>query len=330
MEKERNVDYKAFYLVDTCFFSPLDGKYTIEEYFMIPCLNTVRNSELGCSSFALGFDFKGVEERGLDSSEQTRQSFVNMSIASLKAKTFLAWMVCATRQYARLSNIAFGRQMKGGPSIHILLEDLDESKLQCFNLNTSAKEGEYVTLKRPSLEEASTSQTHLTGTFKLPSDFPSLSKKMFSLRRKEKEQFLNACFSYQFALENWSSYPTISILALVSAVESMIAETYTSKYCKDAKRNCRLKTNLMKRFRMFFEQTLTYPLPLDLKRFLNAVYSRRSLFVHKALLGQTGGIRGVFGQHFGDGLDSDMKLMSELRDLERLVNAGLIQWLVRV
>jgi len=324
LEKERHVHYEAFYLVDTSFWCPLDGKYKIEDYVLIPSLKTRRNSESGCSSFVLRFDFQGIKEKGFDSNEEARRKFINKSAASLKAKIFLAWMVCATGNFARLSSTTFGGMMSGGPSTHVMQEDFDETKLSSFNIDRTAKKGEFITLKRPDLEKVITPETR---SLKLPSDFPILTKKMFSLKKSQRKKFTNACFSHQFALENWTSYPTVSILALVSAVESIMADTYTSKFCQDARRPCPLKSDVMKKFRMFFEQTLTNPLPKHLRKFLNDIYSRRSLFVHKALLGEPGGIRGVFSSYFSD---EHERLMAELRNLEKLVNAGLLQWLVRI
>ena len=153
-------------------------------------------------------------------------------------------------------------------------------------------------------------------------------KKLFSLEVETREKFLNACFSYQFALEMWAQYPTISVLALVSAVESMMVDEFTSRFCEDAKKRCSLKFDVMKKFRAFFERNLSYPLPKELKRFLNDVYSkRRSTYVHKALLGE-GSLR---GPHFGFSLlEAEKKFDSEKRDLEQLVNVALIEWLHRI
>jgi hypothetical protein len=311
--------------VDTNFNSPLDGRHNIKEFFLIPCLNTVRNSELGCSSFILGFDFQGIHEEGFDSRENTRRSFVNKGISDLKAKSFLSWIVCATRQYARLSNISFGGRMTGGPSFHIPTTNFNEDNLRIFNPDPNAKDGEFVTLQRPILQ----GPARLSRPLKLPSDFPSLTGKLFSLSVKEKQRFMGACFSYQFALENWSPYPTVSVVSLVSAVESMMSHIRLDDFCREAGISCRLKENIMKKFQMFFEQNLTSPLSPNLKQFLKRVYSRRSYFVHKALLGQTMGICGVYGQHFADDFEQYGRLMEELSYLEILVNAGLMQWLTR-
>jgi len=112
----------------------------------------------------------------------------------------------------------------------------------------------------------------------------------------------------------------------VSAVESMMADEYTSGFCKDAERQCPLKKDVMKKFRAFFERNLQYPLPEELKNFLGIVYSRRSDFVHKALLGEAE-VRGI---KFGLMSEKTRQIDEEKRDLEKLVNAALIEWLKRI
>jgi hypothetical protein len=193
-----------------------------------------------------------------------------------------------------------------------------------FHIDKKAKEGEFFQVQRPhfSLNEFAKEFQ----TLKLPSDFPLLTKKMFSLERKERERFLNACFSYQFSLENWICYPTVSILSLVSAVESMMVDKYTSGFCEGANTLCPLKKDVMKKFKTFFEWNLQYPLPRELRDFLDMVYSKRSSYVHKALLGE-GEARGI---QFGHISEEVRQLTDEQRYLERLVNAALMEWLKRI
>jgi hypothetical protein len=125
--------------------------------------------------------------------------------------------------------------------------DYDKNLLETtFHIEKNAKKGEFFDVRRPTFSLGDLSKE--IGTRKLPSDFSRLKKKMFSLREKEKEKFLNACFSYQFALENWASYPTVCILSLVSAVESIMSDEYTSGFCVDSNRPCPLKKDVMKKF----------------------------------------------------------------------------------
>jgi len=106
----------------------------------------------------------------------------------------------------------------------------------------------------------------------------------------------------------------------------MMVDQYVSRFCKDANKLCSRKKDVMKKFRAFFEQNLQYPLPKELERFLKGVYSKRSDFVHKGLLGtgEAGGIQ------FGFKSEKVDKLDSEKRYFEKLVNAALLEWLARL
>ena len=280
------IKYHAVFSVDTSFTNRLDGIYTIEDYILKPCLLTTENQQIGCSNFVLEFDFNGLDEKGgISSSETARRHFVNMNKGAQIAKEFVAWLVLATREWARLSSQSLGYRMRFGPSRHDPVEDFDESILETtFHVDKNAKNCDFFEVDRPSFSFDFIAKEF--GTLKLPSDFPRLTKKIFSLRKKEREKFLNACFSYQFALENWCPFPTVSVLSLVSAIESMMADEYTSGFCEDANKKCSMKKDVMKKFRTFFERNLQYPLPKELQDFLNSVYSERSFYVHEALLGE--------------------------------------------
>jgi len=318
--------YRAVFSVDTGFFNKLDGTYKIEDYILKPCLLTPENQQRGCSNFVLVFDFHGLDEKGIaNSSERVRRSFVNMETGAQIAKMFVSWLVLATREWARLSSQSHGPTMKFGPCTHHPVEDFDENILETtFHVDINAKNGEFFEVQRPSYSLGDLAKEFRTR--KLPSDFPRLTKKIFSLREKEREKFLNACFSYQFALENWTSYPTVCILSLVSAVESMMSDEYTSGFCMDANRPCPLKKDVMKKFITFFQQNLQYPLPRQLDDFLKRVYSKRSIYVHKALLGE-GEVRGI---QFGLISENVRKVNAEQRHMEKLVNTALMEWLTRI
>ena len=319
-------EYHAVFSVDASFFNRLDGTYKVEGYILKPCLLTTKNQQTGCSNFVLEFNFYGLDEKGIvNSSERVRRSFVNMNKAAQIAKAFVAWLVLSTREWARLSSQSHGNMMKFGPCTHRPVEEFDASILETtFHADKMAKKGEFFEVQRPLFSFDSLSKE--PGSLKLPSDFLNFTKKVFCLRKEEREKFLNACFSYQFARENWMSYPTVSLLSLVSAVESMMIDEYTSGYCKDANRSCPLKKDVMKKFKAFFERNLQYPLPRELEKFLNCVYSRRSSYVHEALLGE-GEARGI---QFGLISEKVRQLNEEQRHLEKLVNAALMEWLKRI
>lgn len=315
--------FRAVLSVDTSLSTRLDGVYSIEKYVLIPCQITEKKFLSLISNFIIQFDFDGLEEKNSD--KKGLVSWHNQKKAIDEAKVFIAWLVCASRYWARLSSIATGPSMSFGSTVISPADAFDESVLdRVFHINKKPRKGTFVKIPRPNFAPIVKGGTK----FKLPLDFPDLTAKLFSLESKEREKFLNACFSYQFALEMYMQYPTISILALVSAVESMMVDEFTSQFCKDAKKRCLLKSDVMKKFRTFFERSLTYPLPKELKKFLNDVYSkRRSTYVHRALLG-VGRSRGPY---FGMPLFADeRKLDVEKRALELLVNAALIEWLRKI
>lgn len=160
---------------------------------------------------------------------------------------------------------------------------------------------------------------------RIPHDFPDLSMKLYSLPDEQREIFFDSCLSYQFAMINSGTLPSVSLVALVNVVESFMRHRYSSGYCEDAQRRCNLKRDIRKKFRTFFEENLIYPLPDDSRRFLQDVYSNRSNFVHQALLG-SGPLRGPSYMSLG----KDRELTSQLTLFEILVNACMINWLIKL
>jgi hypothetical protein len=308
--------------VDSESDQELSGNYDIGEYSLRPCKTPEKYSMLWDWHFLLLFPFEGIAEE-----DKARAYFQNHEIASMKAKVFVSWFVCATRTWARLSSITFGNAMfaHGNTMKTFEKEKFNEDLLenQDWGLIRNAKIGQFEVIKRPELEEHGRTPSE---PIRIPSDFPSLTRKLFGLEKRLKERFLNACFSYQFARENWIAYPTVSVLALVSSVESIMESEITSQFCEDAGKPCRQKMEVMKKFKMFFERTLANPLPTDLAQFLEKIYSKRSKYVHKALLDGYG-IRGIYD--YGHTKEA-MKADAEARLLERLVNAALIEWLIKI
>lgn len=312
--------YMAVFRIESVEPHRIGDNYDVEEYALRPCMQqTIPEGYRGiCSNFLLLFPFEGTCD------QEGRNRFRNKEIASLKAKAFVAWFVLITRTWARLTGRSFGTAVTANGRVLSIykIEDFNEDVLEGWGIDRNVKSGEYEVIQRPELTE----RTWRVGEpFKLPSDFPELTRKLFSLKKDLREKFLNACFSYQFAFENWVAYPTVSILALVSSVESMMEGEPTSQFCEDANRLCNQKRDIIKKFRKFFEQTLVNPLPSDLKKLLDEIYNRRSKYVHKALLDGYG-IRGIYSWDF----DRRLKANAELRSFERLVNAALIQWLIKI
>jgi len=292
--------YRSVFSVDSPFFRRLDGVYRIGKYTLMPCKITRKNQQLGCSNFALMFDVEALT-RG-----------VAEAISLREAKEFVAFLSCLTRTWMKLSHTYHGDGLKFGPSYCEAVERFTERNLETvFHVDSDADKGKFRATGRPDLKGTRDLQESL----KLPMDTEDLTCKMVSLPHKEKEKFLNAVLSYQFAREVMQ-YPTVSMTSLVSAVESMMVGEVGS---------------ILKKFRMFFERNLESPLPGEIRGFLKRIYSRRSAFVHRALLGE-GRTKGlVVGFPIGEDEDSKeyRDLRNELGRLEELVSITLVEWLRR-
>ena len=104
----------------------------------------------------------------------------------------------------------------------------------------------------------------------------------------------------------------------------MIWDEVSSQYCEDAGRRCNNRKDIMKKFRRFFEEQLEFPLPLTKRKFLNSIYSDRSSFVHRYLMGDEK-LR-VLMPH----IKETVMLQNSLDQLELLTNVSLINWLERI
>lgn len=308
--------------VDTSFFEQLEGRYTILKYTLAPCEFTEKNSLTGIANFVLSFEFEGLPEKGLSRRDRGKNSLINSWAVIDEAKTFIAWLSTSTRAFIDLSNTSFAYSQKVGPWIHVEIDEFDPNQISnIFKLKTDLDEGIYTEIERPDLS----SRRREIAPLKIPSDFPKLTEKLYSLRENLREQFFDACLSHQFAFQNLMRVPSVSLVALVNSVEAMMRYEETSGYCDDAGRKCSLKGDVMKKFRKFFEQNLQFPLPPEHRRFLNRIYGDRSNFVHQALLGG-----GPFRGPIYLGMGRDREIREQIEKFEILVNAGLISWLERI
>lgn len=308
--------------VDTSFFEPLKGRYTILKYNLNPCEITKKNSLTGTANFVLSFEFEGLPEKGLSGRDRGKNSLINSWAVIDEAKIFIAWLSTSTRAFIDLSHISFAFSQRVGPWIHVEIDEFDPNQISnIFKLKTDIDEGIYTDIERPDLS----SRRREIAPLKIPSDVPKLTEKLYSLPENLREQFFDACLSYQFAFQNLMRVPSVSLVALVNSVEVMMRYEETSGYCDDAGRKCPLKGDIMKKFRKFFEQNLQFPLPPEHRRFLNRIYDDRSNFVHQALLG-----RGPFRGPIYLGMGRDREIREQIEKFEILVNTGLISWLQRI
>lgn len=316
------VEYLAYISCDSGFFNQLEGIYTIMKYHLEPCEIWERNQHRMVSNFALSFILEGLPEKGLEDTERIRNSFLNQQKAVEEAKLFIAWLSTAIRKPLDLSHIRFGGAQGFGPSGCYPIEDIDRDLIKrTFHLKENTEEGKYEHVKRPNYG-STLDNSHSLG---IPDDFPSLTKKLYSLHEDHQEKYFDSCLSYQFVLINYGTIPSISLVALVNAVESLMRDKYSSGYCEDTGKLCPQKRDVMKKFRAFFEENLQYPLPDEKRRFLNEVYRNRSNIVHKALMG-SGPFRGPIYM----GLYRERELANQISDFRTLVNVGMINWLMRI
>ena len=298
--------------METSLFNFLEGFYQIRGYALRPCLITKSNQERDRANFVLDF---------LSEDDSVREGWGMLEAthdATKKAITFLSFLVLTTRRWAQLVSSYTENSIRYGPVVFYRPSRFGNNELSCFNIDEKAKAGGFFKIQRPDLSRAIIDcQGH-----SLPSDMVELADKFFSLKVAERDKFINACLSFQFALENWISYPTVSIVALVSAVESMMHDVKIENICEVTRKKCPKIHGVMKKFRMFFKQNLS---SYYRKKFLNNLYSeRRSKYLHESLLGK-GEIRGI--RVLFSGKKEEKKLNEEKEILEKLVNAGLVKWL---
>lgn len=306
--------YRIAFLVETSLFNSLEGSYQIKEYLLRPCLITRSNQESQRANFVLEF---------LSEEDSVRKGWGRLEAthnATKKAITFLSFLVLITRRWAQLASSYTENSIRYGPVVFYRPKKFGNNELSCLNIDENAKAGGFFKVQRTDLARTILDcQGH-----NLPSDILELAEKFFFLKDPKRDKFINACLSYQFALENWIAYPTVSIVALVSAVESMMYDVKIENVCDLTGKKCPKIHGVMKKFRMFFEQNLSFYYS---RRLLNYLYSeRRSKYVHESLLGK-GEIRGI--RVLSSGRKEEKQLIKEKEVLEKLVNAGLIEWLKR-
>lgn len=312
------MSHLAYYSCETGFWNKLEGYYEISTYSLIPCKFKKENQITGTSQFVLTFPFSGVT-----SDDESKDFFVNLAISVEEAKLFIAWMTTITRQLIDLSYTNLGVGQSFGPAItRLCTEPLSLQELETiFHTEPDLSNGKYIDITRPNYNDRFITME----LFQIPSDFERYTKKAYALPELEKQKFFDSCFSYQFALQNIGRLPSVSLVSLVNCVEIMMRDEKTSGYCEDAEMYCPLKSDVMKKFRKFFEENLEYPLPSEQKKFLNQIYGKRSSFVHRALLG-IGSMRGPLYMRLG----KDDEVIAQVRKLETLVNVGLITWLEKI
>jgi len=316
------IEYIAYISCDTSIFDPLEGRYSILKYTLEPCETTERNQYRGIVNFTVSFPFEGLPEKGLSESERGKNSFRNLQLAVEEAKLFIAWLSVATRRPLDLSHFGFGGMLGFGPSSCEPIDEIDRDKMiKIHHINKDAVEGTYEKVKRPIYE----SHIDSTDSLRIPHDFPKLTRKLYSLSEEHQQMFFDSCLSYQFALINIYTIPSVSLVALVNVVESLTRYESSSGYCEQLGKSCPHKRDIMTKFRTFFEKHLQYPLPDEKRRFLNDVYGSRSNFVHEALMG-SGSLRGPMYMSLGRGRE----LMDQISTFKALVNASIIDWLIRL
>jgi hypothetical protein len=313
------MSHTAFISCDSGFWEKPEGTYEIGKFTIIPCKFLSKSQETGRSYFVLKFNFEGDAE-----ADNKGLWHVNDWIATEEAKIFIAWLATITRKYLDLTHTELGFGQSFGPIIVLKPnETIDESKLEfIFHIDIAKKTGTYNSVVRPDF--SSLIWTKPPQKLMIPQDVNEYTRKLYCLPERERDKFIDACFSYQFSRQN-RRLPSVGLVALVNCVEIMMRDEVKSGYCASANIRCPLKRDVIAKFRKFFEENIVYPLPLEKKRFLDDCYSSRSNFVHRALLGE-GPMRGPRYMSLG----ADDKVSEQVFELESLVNAGLIEWLKKI
>ena len=280
------------------------------------------NQHRGVSSFTLSFPIKGLPEKNISEYQRRKNWRKNRDSAIEEAKLFIAWLSVATMRPIDLSHQRFGGVQSFGPCSTEPLDDFNREKMvKVHHIKKDAVDEKFVRVKRPIYE----SIIRPSWSLRIPHDFPELSRKLYSLSDHYQEMFFDSCFSYQFALINMYTIPSLGLVALVNVVESLMRDEYSSGYCGDAQKKCNLKADVMNKFRRFFEENLQFPLPSEKRKFINEIYGSRSNFVHEALMG-SGPYRGPrYASH-----DRGRELIDQLSLFKGLVNACMINWLERI
>ena len=242
-------EYLAFISCDTAFFTPLGGKYTIMNYTLEPSEVTKRSQHRGVANFTISFPFKGLPERGLTDPKRTENMFRNMEKSVEEAKLFIAWLSVASNSPLDLSHYGFGGSQGFGPSSHEPIDEFDRDlMIKVHHIKKDVEEGIYQKVKRPIYESFINDMKGL----RIPHDFPSLTQKLFALSEEHKEMFFDSCLSYQFALNNMGTIPSVSLVAFVNVVESLMRDEVSSGYCERFNVSCPNKRDVMKKISHFF------------------------------------------------------------------------------
>jgi len=304
--------YQAVISCTTGFFQGLNGKYVIDKYHLLPSQLTPANQDAHTRSFALQFNFNYHE-----SDESTITHLEVMNIAIKKAKYFIAWLSTATKTFIELTSETRYQGQSFGPIVYYPLKSPPKTEqYDTFHLTPNPPEGNFV-------QEDMLYLVSSRRGLKIPDTIHDMTKKLYSLPHDLNEMFFDACFAYQFSLENRRRMPYLSLVALVNCIEGMMRNMKTSGYCKDAGRKCNLKYDVMKKFRRFFEENLENPLPDDQRKFLNNVYGNRSKLVHVSLLG--------YNQYRGPLYMSGITdFTHDISLFDQLVHKGLMNWLKRI
>jgi len=306
--------YRAIVSCTTGFFQGLNGKYVLDKFHLLPSELTPVNQDTHTRNFALQFDFTDQP-----SEESTIARLDVMNTAINEAKYFIAWLSTATKTFVELTSESRYQGESFGPIRHYPISSPPEpEQYNAFHLTPDPPEGNYVPESMLKYVGSSTSG------LRVPDTIHGLTKKLYSLPSDLREMFFDACFAYQFSLENRRRLPYVSLIALVSCIEGMMRDMKTSGYCADAGRRCNLKFDVTIKFRRFFEENLENPLPEDQKKFLNGIYSNRSSFVHESLLGYNQ-YRGPL--YLSRGIT---EFKNDISLFDQLVHNGLMNWLKRI
>lgn len=160
---------------------------------------------------------------------------------------------------------------------------------------------------------------HTDQQFDLPDNITTLFDAYFDLTEDAPQYFLSACSLFNQGIEIWSSFPSLSFAAFVSALETLIAYDHKQTKIEKCKECGQDRYRVVKKFRDFFG-SYGSPDP-NFKKYALKIYKTRSKILHRGELF----IGDVYQQKFGmhDWNESNFR-----RSIISTARICLVNWLL--
>lgn len=156
--------------------------------------------------------------------------------------------------------------------------------------------------------------------FDIPEDLDFLLDAYFGLDTNQRERFLSACALFEKGSELWGSHPSLSFIAFVSSLETLINLEHEDEEVKKCGECGQDRYRVTKKFRDFFAKYGSDS--LEFKKYSMKIYQYRSKVVHTGELFVGEVIPERFGSH--DRIfDDDFR-----RSVTRTVRICIANWIL--